>query len=82
MTASTERDEIFASVVTQIASASNVVDMQIRHAATVLTSPAIAFENRSVKFAIRLGVEAEARASKSRFTHANLLRPSENACFS
>jgi hypothetical protein len=65
MTVCTEGDQIFASVITQFASGTDVVHVQIRHAATLLTAPPVAFENLPVEFAVRCPWDADVLVSRS-----------------
>ena len=66
---STERDQIFVCVVTQLASRAKVVDLETIGTAAVLASPAITLQYFGAEFAIRIWVQPKSRSSRSEITH-------------
>jgi hypothetical protein len=63
MTVHTERDQVFARVVSECASRTEVMDVQIRRTATLLAPPAISCKNLSAKLRVGHSVQPKARAS-------------------
>jgi len=59
---SAECDQIFAYIVTQHASRTNVVDLKTIGTAAVLASPAVALQHFGAEFAIRIWVEPKSRS--------------------
>lgn len=51
-----ERDQIVEGVVSQITSQTDVMDMQIRRAATLLAPPPISRQHLAAKFRVRYSV--------------------------
>ena len=78
---STERDQVFVSVVTQSASRANVVDLEVIGSTAVLASPAITFQHFDAKFAIRICVEPKSRSSRQEIIHRTLSICSTNSIF-
>jgi hypothetical protein len=53
---STQRDQVFVSVVAQTASRANVMDLETIGTTAVLASPAVALQYFGVEFVIRIWV--------------------------
>jgi hypothetical protein len=66
---STERDQVFVSVVTQSASRANVMDLKTIGTAAVLASPAITFQHFDTEFAIGIWVQPNSRSSWLEIAH-------------
>ena len=63
MTVRTERDQVFARVVSECASRTEVMDVQIRRTATLLAPPSISRKNLSAQLRVSQLVQPKARAS-------------------
>jgi len=61
MTVGTQRNQVVQLIVSERAAKLNVVNFQLRRASTLLTSPAISFENLSVKRSVGIWSQLQSR---------------------
>ena len=66
---STESDEVFVRVVTQLASRAEVVDLETIGSPAILASPAVTLQHFGAEFAIRTWVEPKSRSSWLEIIH-------------
>jgi hypothetical protein len=66
---STECDEIFVCVVTQLASRAHVVNLETIGTATILASPAVSLQHFGAEFAIRIWVQPKSRSPRLEIIH-------------
>jgi len=69
MTLRTERDQIFAGVISQATPRPNMVNLQIIRPATVLTAPAVPTKNLVVKFRVGHRIQALTRTPGAQIVH-------------
>jgi len=77
-----QRDEVVEGVVSEIASRMDVMDLQIRRAATPLAPPSVPHKNFPAKLRVSRPIHPKARTSLPKRAHADLRRRDENVCFS
>jgi hypothetical protein len=59
VTASTESDQVFLSIVAQLAPWLNVMDLKIFHPPTRLATPSISLKDLAAELAISLGIKPQ-----------------------
>lgn len=82
MAVRTERDQVFARVVSERASRTEVMDMQIRRTAALLAPPSISHENLPAKLRVSPSIQPKPWASLPQLAHADLCRREEKVSFS
>ena len=68
---STERDQVFVSVVTQSASRANVVDLEVIGSTAILASPAVALQHLGAESAIRIWIQPKSWSPRLEITHCS-----------
>lgn len=82
MAVQAERDQIVEGVVSEIASRTDVMNLQIRRTATLLAPPPVPHENLPPKLRVSCPIQPKARMSLPKRAHADLCSRDENVCFS
>jgi hypothetical protein len=76
-----ECQQIFRSVIAQIAPCLNVMDLKILHRTAGLAAPPVTHNHRSPQSAIGMGIEANSRTFWLKHSQEALSRFSRNCCF-
>lgn len=82
MTIHRERDQVVGGLVSEVASRTEVMDLQIRRTAALLAPPPISHKNLLAKLPVSHSIQPKARAPLMQLAHADRRRWDENVCFS
>ena len=80
MALATKHDKILLSICSQVASANDVMDLELIAPAAVLALPAIPLKNLEAELGVIFGVKPRPRAFGSFFVHADRRILSRNRC--
>jgi len=82
MTVHAKRDQVVDGIVSEFTSRTEVMDVQIRRTATLLTPPSISHKDLLAKLRVGHSVQSKPLASLAWLLHADFRRRDENICFS
>jgi len=74
MTVHAKRDQVVDGIVSEFTSRTEVMDVQIRRTATLLTPPSISYENLPVELRVSRPIQLKARTSLPKRAHADFRR--------